>query len=211
MKNIILVVLLVVMGVFSVEAQNTAKAKEVLGKVSQKYKSYKAIKADFKFTLEIQAEKYKEEQKGIFYLDKEKFKLDMAEQTVICDGKKIWTYLKDANEVQVNHYDPKAMDISPTEIFTMYEKGFMYAYTGEENGQHLLELTPTDKKQSYFKVKLFVDKAKNIINRSMIYEKNGNIYTYDILNFTPNVDLPANFFEFDKSKHPRVTVTDLTK
>lgn len=211
MKRFFIAVFLIIVGMVTAEAQNTAKAKEILNKVSQKYKSYSNIKADFKFTLEIQAEKFKEEQKGIFYLQKEKFKLDMGEQTVTCDGKTIWTYLKDANEVQINKYDPKAMDISPTEIFTMYEKGFLYALTGEENGQHIIELTPVDKKQNYFKVKLYVDKSKNNITKSRIYEKNGNIYTYDIMNFTPNVQLASNFFTFDKSKHPKVIVTDLTR
>ena len=59
MKRIFIAVFLMIVGLVSAEAQNTAKAKEILNKVSKKYKSYSNIKADFKFTLEIQAEKFK--------------------------------------------------------------------------------------------------------------------------------------------------------
>jgi outer membrane lipoprotein carrier protein len=193
---------------------NTAKAKEILDKVGAKYKGYSTLKADFKYTLEIQSEKFKEEQKGTLYLKKAKFRLEMPDQVVICDNKSIWTYLKDANEVQINDYDAKAMDVNPSEIFTMYEKGYLYTYSGEETINkkvyHLIELTPTDKKQNVFKVKLYVDKANNTLFRSKLFEKSGNIYTYEILSQEPNLKLDdAVYFSFDKTKYPKVTVVDL--
>ncbi|RYD73049.1 MAG: outer membrane lipoprotein carrier protein LolA [Sphingobacteriales bacterium] len=215
MKNIFLVAFLVVFGGASVQAQNAAKAKEILSKASSKYKSYKAVKADFKYILEIQAEKFKEEQKGTLYLKKQKFRLEMADQTVICDSKTLWTYMKDVNEVQINNYSPQTMDINPAEIFTMYEKGYLYAYMGEETINkktvHVVELTPTDKKQSFFKVKLFIDKVTNSIAQSKVFEKNGNIYTFEILNFTPNPPAEDNLFTFDTTKMPKQNVVDLRK
>lgn len=214
MKKLLSIMLLSVFSVVSTQAQSVAKAKDILNKVSEKYKSFKTIKADFTYTLEIQSEKFKEEQKGTIYTKGKKlFKLEMNNQTVICDGTNLWTYLKDANEVQINKYDPNAMDINPAEIFTMYEKGFLYAYMGDEtlDGKtvHLIELTPTDKKQSFYKVKLYVDKTGNTVSQAKIFEKNGNIYTYHINNFQPNVSLAENFFSFEKSKHPKVEVVDL--
>jgi outer membrane lipoprotein-sorting protein len=197
------------------EAQNnTAKAKEILDKVGAKYKGYSTLKADFKYTVEIQAEKFKEEQKGTLYLKKSKFRLEMPDQIVICDNKSIWTYLKDVNEVQINDYDAKALDVNPSEIFTMYEKGYLYTYTGEETINkkvyQVIELTPTDKKQNVFKVKLYVEKTSQTLFRSKIYEKSGNIYTYEIITQQPNIKLDdAVYFTFDKAKYPKVAVVDL--
>jgi outer membrane lipoprotein-sorting protein len=213
-KKILMMVLLMVYGATAgVQAQDVAKAKEILNKVSAKYKGYKTVKADFKYTLEIQAQKFKEEQKGTLYLKGGKFRLDMGNQTVISDGKTMWTYLKESNEVQINNFDSKALGINPAEIFTMYEKGFLYAYMGDQtvNGKscYAIELTPTDKKQTYFKIKMYVDKKTNNIVQSKIMEKNGNIYTYDITTFTPNVELAETFFTFDKTKYPKVSVVDL--
>ncbi len=216
MKNLLFAAFLLIFGGTTAQAQNTAKAKEILNKVSAKYKSYKAVKANFKYILEIQAENnFKEEQKGTLYLKKNKFKLEMDEQNVICDGKTLWTHMKEIDEVQINNYSPQTMDFNPAEIFTMYEKGYMYAYTGEETlnktAVHVVELTPTDKKNSFFKVKLFIDKATNTISKSKIFEKNGNIYTFEILNFTPNPAVEDAFFTFDTSKMKKQNIVDLRK
>ena len=211
MKKILYTLLLLALATQGLNAQNAAKGKEILSAMSKKYKSYTTVKADFKYILEVQSEKFKEEQKGTFSLKGQKFKLEMNDQSVFCDGKLIWTYLKDANEVQINKFDPKSMNISPTEIFTMYEKGFLYAYMGDEGNYQLVELTPNDKKVNYFKVKIYVDKIKSVIAKAKIYEKNGNIFTYEITNLVPNSPMADNSFTFDKTKYPKVTVTDLTK
>lgn len=215
MKRIFTVVLALLLAGTAAQAQNNVtKAKQILDKVGAKYKGYSTLKADFKYTLEMQAEKIKEEQKGTLYLKKSKFRLEMPDQTVICDNKSIWTYLKDANEVQINDYDPKAMDVNPSEIFTMYEKGYLYTYTGEETINkkvyQVIELTPTDKKQNVFKVKLYIEKTSQTLFRSKIYEKSGNIYTYEIITQQPNIKLDdAAYFTFDKAKFPKVSVVDL--
>lgn len=193
-------------------AQDLNKGKELLAKVSKNYRGMKAMKADFKYTVEMPRDKFKEESKGIIYLKGSKFRLEMAEQNVICDGTTLWTHLPEDNSVQITHYDPTALGVNPSEIFTMYEKGYISAYMGVENGYHLVELTPSDKKKSVFKIKLFIDKAKNLVSKSKTYEKNGNIYTYEIISFNPNPSNAVdNFFSFDKSKYPKIIVTDLTK
>jgi outer membrane lipoprotein-sorting protein len=52
--------------------------------------------------------------------------LDVANQVIICDNKTIWTYSKEVNEVQINHYNPKEGAIKLDDIFTMYNKGFLF-------------------------------------------------------------------------------------
>ena len=210
MKKLLVLLLGVLLSVnYSANAQDIKKGKEILGKVSKKYKSFKSIKADFKYVLEMQAAKMKEEQKGTFFMKDKKFSLDLGNQIVTCDGKTVWTYQKEANEVQVSKYDPKSAGFNPAEVFTMYEKGYLYAYTGDEGMYQVVELTPTDKTKKIFKVKLFIDKIKNTIFKSKVFEKSGNIYTWEILTLTPNSDMADNFFVFDKTKYPKVSIIDM--
>lgn len=218
MKKGVLFTLIVMLFAVTGQAQSITKAKEILGNVSKKYKSYNSLQADFKFTLEFQSENFKEEQKGSLFMKKatnnlNMFKVDLGETVIYCDGKTMWTHMKDANEVQVNNYDAKALGFNPSELFTIYEKGYSYLYMGDEtlNGKtvHLIELTPEDKKQSTFKVKLYIEKGSNNIILSKVLEKNGDIYTYEILNFIPNPQLADGFFTFEKIKHPKVVVSDL--
>jgi len=214
MKKIIIASLLVSFLSVQTQAQDVNKAKEILNKVSAQYKKYTTLKVDFKYINEVQGDKkFREEEKGTLSLKKTKFELDMTDQVVISDGKTLWTYIKDAKEVQINNYSSKVMDVNPAEIFTMYEKGYLYGYTGEEaEGKRTLqviELTPNDKKQSFFKVKLYINKANSNIVRSKIYEKSGNIYTYEILNQVSDSKMPDTMFSWDDKKFPGVKKVDL--
>ncbi|MCX6352200.1 MAG: outer membrane lipoprotein carrier protein LolA [Bacteroidetes bacterium] len=194
------------------QAQDYNKGKEILAKVSKKYKSYTTVKADFKSVMNSPQDKINLEQKGTFFLrsNSNKYKVDMGAQTITSDGKKVWTYVKEANEVQIDNFNPKN-GLNPAEIFTIYEKGYIYAYMGDEGGLQLVELTPKDKTQSIFKVKLFIDKINSNIRRAKIIQKDGSNFTYEITTFTPNFPLNNAFFIFDKTKFPKVIVTDLTK
>lgn len=212
MKKITTIALLILISL-GVQAQGDKKAKDILSGVSSKYRSYKSMKADFSYTLENPTAKIKETQSGSIILSGAKYRLAIAGQEVICDSKTIWTYMKEAKEVQVNTVDPTEGGIKPNEIFTMYEKGFLYKFVDEKKVagklQQNIELTPTDKSKNFFKIKLTVDKASKQIVKSVIFEKTGNRYTYAIKEFTPNYAVNAGTFMFDVKKYPGVEVVDL--
>lgn len=197
----------------AVFAQVDKKAKDILSGVSAKYRSMKSMKAEFSYTLENPTAKIKETQSGSILLSGIKYRLNIAGQEVISDGKTSWTYMKEAKEVQINTVDPAAEGVKPNEIFTMYEKGFLYRFVDEKTVagkvQQNIELTPIDKSKEFFKVKLSIDKASKQIIKSIIYDKNGNRYTYTIKTFTANAPVSASSFSFDPKKYPGVEVVDL--
>ncbi|MEY2830538.1 MAG: hypothetical protein RIQ33_2396 [Bacteroidota bacterium] len=199
--------------VFAQNKGTSNQAKLLLDGMSKKYKSYKTIKANFKLSIENTANKIKEEKKGLLVLKANKFRVEMDNQEISCDGKTVWTFMKDANEVQINNYEANPNGISPADIFTMYEKGFLYqmAEVIKENGKDLqvVELTPTDKSKNYFKIKLVIDKASQSIARSKIFDKNGNVYTYYVTQFQSNQTIDDAAFTFDIKKHPGVEVNDI--
>ena len=75
--------------------------------------------------------KVKEVQKGTLYIKGDKYRLEFAGQDVISDGKTRWTYVKDANEIQIDNQRKDENAITPTNIFTLYEKGWNSKYIGE--------------------------------------------------------------------------------
>jgi outer membrane lipoprotein-sorting protein len=109
------------------------KAKEILKGVSEKYRSYKSVSADFKITIEDLKAKTKDVQAGKIVIKGSKYKLTLADQEVISDGKVVWTFLKESNEVQINDPTSKTGTITPDNIFTLYENGFGSRFTGEKN------------------------------------------------------------------------------
>jgi len=189
------------------------KAKVILDGLSKKYKALTAIKAAFKITMEAANGKNKDEKKGSLVLKGLKYQIVLENQEITCDNKTVWTYLKEANEVKIDNYEPDAHAINPSDIFTMYEKGFLYqlAEVVKENGKDLqvIELTPMDKKREFFKIKLFVDKAAQAIVKTRIFNNNGTHINYEIIQFTPNPAITDAYFTFDAKKHPGVEVNDI--
>jgi outer membrane lipoprotein-sorting protein len=215
MKKLVLSAILIAGTVLSVIAQTDAKAKSILAEVSKKYRSYDVIKTDFTFTLDNPQAKVKETQAGTLYAKAKsnKYKVVLKAQELISDGKNQWTYSKADKEVQLSQVDNSPNALNPAQIFTIYEKGFKYLYTGDSKVNnrvvHVIDLTPTDGKRSFFKVRLNVDKASKQISNAVIFDKNGNRYTYAIRTFTPNVKVPESMFAFDTKRYPGVEVVDL--
>ncbi|TAE00077.1 MAG: outer membrane lipoprotein carrier protein LolA [Bacteroidetes bacterium] len=191
-----------------------AAAKAILDAMSDKYKKMKGYKADFTYQLSSDAEKVTDNVKGTISVKGDKFRLKVGKQEIFNNGKTVWTYLKDENEVTITN--PKAEDkemSSPTEIYSMYKKGFKFLFIEESKVGNtlceIIDLTPENKNLNYFKVRLSIDKATKMIKNWRIFEKTGRKYTYQIENFQANTDLEDSFFSFDKSKYPKVEEVDL--
>ncbi len=73
----------------------------------------------------------------------------------------------------------------------------------------MVDLTPVDTKKSIFKVRLSIDKTAKQIANVVLFDKNGNKYTYNVRTFSPNVSVPETTFAFDAKKYPGVEVVDL--
>jgi len=217
MRHPIILILLNILIVFNLLAQDEEiKAKEIIKKSVIKYKAYSSSEISFNYTIENRADNLKETHKGVIYLKNGNFNLTIGTQTIISDQVKVWTYLKDANEVQISFYNPKELEINPNEIFTMWETGFLQRYMGDITFNNtlacLIELTPVNKNLSYYKVKLIIDKKTNSILRiQTFYKESALILTFDIISVKPNVNLSDSLFKFDVTKYPGIDVVDLTK
>ena len=211
MKTLIILFLTTITSI-SIFAQQDAKAKGILDKVSAKTKAYKTIKADFQFTISNKSEGINESQTGSIQIKGDKYTLSIQGQEVISDGKSIYTVLKDASEVQINSKPDESEEeyISPNKIFTLYETGFKYKYVKEELGIHVINLYPNDAEaRNYHRIVLHVNASKYEINKVVVYGKDGSITTYTIKSFSHNTEIPDSKFTFDKSKYPKFEIIDL--
>lgn len=204
-------------------AQKDAEAKKILGPVSQKYRSYIAIKTDFVFTVNNKQANLKFTQNGTLITQPKsnKFKITLfntgsttqVTQEIISDGKTQWTYNKDEKEVQISNNNRSGDSFNPAELFTIYERGYKYLYTGDEKRAgkvyQMIDLTAENTKSNIFKIRLRIDKVKKQIYSATVFDKNGGQYTYTLKTFTPNPTIAANTFTYDAKAHPGVEVVDL--
>lgn len=208
-KNI-LIALLTVGSLNSINAQNDPKAKAILDELSTKTKAYTSIKAEFAFTNE-KKDKTKDTQNGKIQTKGKRYKLEIPGHEIFCDGKTVWEYIKDANEVQIKDMETGGEDaVNPTTIFTIYEKGFKYKFDSEDATTQVISLFPENPdKKKFHTAKLYIDKTKKQISSVKMMMKDGSTQTYSIKSFVTNAAIPDTDFTFDAKKHPGVSVEDL--
>jgi outer membrane lipoprotein-sorting protein len=213
MKASRLIILLLIIST-TIQAQTDKKAQTILNGLSAKYKSYKSIKASFSILIENTKDNTKQEQKGTLNLKGNKYQLQIAGQDIISDGKTRWTYVKDANEVQIDNQKYNEHAITPNNIFTIYEKGWLSKYTGEQKDKQvtyqLIELIPAEtKSKNIFKVKLVINKNQKSISSAKIFDKNGSVQTITVDKFVPDGANEDSIYIFNSSKYPGTDVVDL--
>lgn len=204
----------IVISTVVLNAQTDTEAKKILDKLSEKTKSYKTVEVEFTFIVDNKDQKINETTKGTLKMKGEKYRLTMKDQEIICNGQKVYTFNKEANEVQVIGVDELEEDaITPKNMFTIYENNFKSRIKEKktEDGKNItvIDLYPMNpKEKDYSIVRLFVDTDKNMVTKATVLAKNGTLYTYKIDKMVPDKEMNESLFIFDKTKYPGVTVIE---
>jgi outer membrane lipoprotein-sorting protein len=203
-------------------------AKKILDKVQTTTKGYQTLRASFEWTLENKAEKTKDSKSGFMFIKGEKYKLILSGTEMFTDGKTMWTYSKDANEITISEVEEDGESIisNPTKIFNLYQKGFKYVLKGEEQRDvkvkkdgkivtekkscQIIHLYPeSPKSKEFHTIELVVEKATTQIISINIKFKNGSDQIIEITEYKPNVTMADALFSYDPSKYPGAEVNDM--
>jgi len=188
------------------------KSNEILERLTQKTEAYQTIRAEFAYKMENVEAGVNEQTEGVLLVKGNKYRLNIAGQTVISDGITLWTYIADANEVQINSADESEESISPNKLLSSYTKDYRSKFIAEDflygTAVNIIDLTPETGK-SFYKVRLIIDKAKDQLKDVTIFEKNGSTFSYVIKKFETNVDADDRMFTFNKSDFPGVEIIDM--
>ena len=102
--------------------------------------------------------------------------------------------------------------MNPQKILSNWETKFRAKYIRDEVinsiSLEIIDLTPKVN-QTYYRIRLFINKANNHITRIAMYDKDNSIYTYYIEQFKVNVTLPDATFVFIPSKYPGIEINDM--
>lgn len=194
------------------QAQYDQKAKTVLDAMSSKYKQIPAFNAKYSYQLESKAEGISQNFSGEIMVKNDMYVIKTEEQEIFNNGRTVWIYLKNDNEVTIMPFEPEPDEILPGDVPDMYKSGFKYAYLGEKTIEgkiyELIDLNPEDRNAAFYKVSLVISKDDKTIRSWQMFNRSGRIYTYTLRNFTPLKTLSDAAFAFDTTKHPKVLVID---
>lgn len=123
-------------------------------------KDFRTLTANFTQTVTNEKGKVIENSAGVVYLQRPgKFRWDYQspyEQSIIGDGKKVWIYDKDLEQVTIKPME-KVMGSTPALILgsdTNIEENFTVEELGSEDGVDWIELTPKRADREYTGIKL---------------------------------------------------------
>ena len=199
---------------FGATAQKDPEAKEILDSVSEKYQSLDGLTATFEYTYTVQGE-IDQTNIGEVAVKGNQYKLVLEDQEIYNNGKTVWTYIKSNNfrEVTINTVEEDMEELTPSNIYNIYKKGYNYQLIGEttQNGKVIQEiaLTAEAPKSQFQNIKLLVDKASKDLLGWEIQDDMGGVFKYAFKALNTDVNLPNSHFVFDTKKHPDVEVIDL--
>lgn len=209
-----LLLLFLFLAAFEVAAQKDPKAKTVLDGMSQKYQSMKGFTASFDYTFQDGGGPG-DRQTGEIAVSGEKYRLKLPDQEIFNDGKTVWTFIQTDTykEVTVNDVAQMEGELTPSNIYKMYQAGFNYKLLADKTYQgkavNVVELTALKANAPFKQVKLMVDKATKDLLGWEMFDGQGGVFSYSFKNLKAAPSLPATYFVFDSKKYPGIEVIDL--
>ena len=185
-----------------------AKAQGILDRLSTKMKGMKSFYIEFSASVKNTTTGTTENEIGKGWVKGNKFYASYGDNTMICNGIKTWTIVKDERSVyesDANTNDEES--INPKKLMTIWETGFKNKYDHEDklNGQtvHVINLYPkVPAKAEYHTIVLYISKTENELLKASMKAKDGTVMTYVVTKFTANPEIDDTKFVFDKKKYP---------
>lgn len=194
--------------IYPASAQDDKKAAAILDAMSKRYQALSSYKVTFTYAAGGRPAKGEATVKG------EKFRLKMADQEILNDGKVMATFLKESNEITLQEYDPEEIgDLSPTRIYLAYKKGYKNTFIGETkaNGRTYenVRLTPASSSSPVNRIELTIDKDDKSIKGWKIFAKGNETTSFEVTDFRINPTVNDGEFAFAGKNFPGAEVVDL--
>jgi outer membrane lipoprotein-sorting protein len=213
MKNVILTISLMLIS-YCLSAQNDEKAVELLDQTAAKIEKYNSLQLEFVMYVENSQSMKQESHSGKAIYKSGNYKLDLMGQIVFSDGKTNWTYLKDADEVNITLNSQAENMLDPKTLLKDYKDYYKIKYISDkfEKNRPLVEidLYPIkfdDKK--YSRIVLKIDKTKNQIYSAKYVGKDGVNYLIEINKFVENPSISDADIKYNDSSFPDAEIIDM--
>ena len=214
MKNFIMLIICM-FAAFAMSAQGTTAQMEILDQVAAKTEKYVGLKIDFTMYVENLHNAKRDSYKGNAVYKQGLYKMNIMGQVVYSDGKTNWTYLKDAEEINItNNSENEAFMTNPQAILKDYKSKFKVNYISDkfEKNRALLEFDFFPKQienKKYSKITIRIDKTKKQIFSVRYVGKDGVNYLVEIDKMLENPTIADSEVKFNKASYPGAEIIDM--
>ena len=195
----------------NLSAQNDPEAVKVLENFSSK--ATKAPSVSIQFTMETadQVEGTSNSIKGSAVLSKDRYRLELPENTIWYNGSNMWSYLPDVEEVTITK--PEKNDESfmakPSSIFSIWKKDYKSRLLEERTGSYLIDLYPEDINSDHVRIRLEISKPGLDLKGLEYKYKNGITVMLKISGYDLTHQPEDSEFAFSTAKYRNAEIIDM--
>lgn len=184
-------------------AAHALDAKGVLDKVYAEYKKCPSITADFVIRVGD------DEDQGSVLLQGNKFRTRLSNHTTWFDGKTMWSYSKENEEVNVTEpTQAQLAKINPYAFLGIYKTGYEVKFGNNTKTQYEIILTATSPKSSIQKAIVRVNRFDNRPTYVMMGQSKGNV-EISVTAYKKGSKQSDSAFRFNKKDYLKADVIDL--
>jgi outer membrane lipoprotein carrier protein len=191
--------------------QNDPQATAILDRFADKALKAPSVFIKFNLVTVNQADNTKDTLTGSVILNKDKYKLDLPDNTVWFNGETSWSYLPAEKEVTITKAGKRdnSFQSRPSLIFSMYKKDYKSRLIEEKPDSYIIDLYPEDIKSDLLRVRLTIGKSDLYLISLEYKKKDGIVSTLYVAEYDLKVKPDQDTFAFQPGKYKGVEVIDM--
>jgi len=182
-------------------ATSASDANKIVKNVRKKYDKIKSLAVDFVQTIYWSLADEEQHVTGKLYLaEGNRYRVETETQTIVTDGKTVWTFSKDRNQVIISDLEHSKENPLPRDLLLRYTKESKSKLMGESKVDGVdcyeLEFIPKQEDAYVLSTRVWIEKGKWLARKILQEDINENTTRYELKNFKINQPLPASLFRF---------------
>jgi len=200
-QNKIILMLIVGLIINTLSAISGDDAGTIIKKLQKKYDGIRDASVTFSQHVQFGVTKSEQTFSGKFSMKKgNKYRIEMDQQTIITDGKSVWSFNKINNQVLIDKYKEDPKSFSPDKVLVNVPGNYNSVLLGKEkSGEQevsILKLTPKNEKLNLKWMKIWVDNDDWLMKKIQILDISDNLMTYTLNEIKINSDIADSAFQF---------------
>jgi outer membrane lipoprotein-sorting protein len=187
----------------SVSAQKDAVAKQLLDLIGAKVKASKGILVNITLTSKNNKGKTLGAKQIALQMKGDKYLLKEGKMEILCDGVNIYNF-DGVNSISKSSVADADQTLSPQKLLSgNYDKDFNFKLLSQDNAKATIELYPIDKRKSFQKVTLVINKQQSALSSALILDKSNNMTDVKVGSINYAASLNDKIFLFNRAKYPK--------
>lgn len=185
-------------------------AEEVIQNVRAQVNTSEPIRVEFQQVFQWKLTGKEEKVQGSMDLQGlDKFRIETPDQTIVSNGKTMWTYSRPENQVIIDTVRQSGQSLMPRDILFSYPDEYntkIIQKSAELDGQFVvvLRMLPKNEDQFIQEIKVWINRESWKPMKVEFTDLNDNQTMYSIKSITKDANISGNTFQFQPPKEAEV-------